>query len=223
MIYVAIKSCWKNKERRDAVRSTWLLDIDGGDWDYHFWLGYHEWRRPDTNFPYASRISNIYGEPDLKISPIADDFKHIAHKVHLAAKHAYSNPAFTHMVVCDDDTYLRPERVNLLAAEAGAVGADIVACVRDNPRYPQGSLYIVNRQGMYALATDKHMLTSGPDDVIAGNVLSRARLQFGHISTIEPGPLYEESPMTNNRIVSAHKCDALRMHVAHETWRAGLV
>lgn len=224
MIYVAIKSCWKNKERRDACRQTWLVDIDGSDWDYHFWLGQHEWRRPDTNFPYASRMSNIWGEPDIKILPVADDFKHISPKVQAAAQYAYARPGFTHMVVCDDDTYLRPERVDLLAAGADEVGADIVAYCREDPRYPQGSFYIVNRKAMLALASDKQMQNSGPDDVNAGDVLTRAKLLYGHTAKINPGPNWNnDQPLTTNTTVSTHKCDPLAMVTAHQMWRAGLV
>lgn len=223
MIYVAIKSCWKHKERREACRRTWLLDIDGSNWDYHFYLGQHEWRRPDLQFPYASRISNLYGEPDIKILPVADDFKHISPKVQAAAAYAYARPGFTHMVVCDDDTYLRPERVDTLAAGADEVGADVICYCRDNPRYPQGSLYIVNRTAMYALATDKLMRNSGPDDVNAGEVLTRAGAKYGHTLKINPGPDWRDQPLTTNNMVSTHKCDALNMVIAHQTWKAGLV
>src|ERR1700741_38971 len=89
---VAIKSCHKHAERRKACLETWLNQLDWSD--FFFLIG-----EPTKNIL-----------PDSLMCSVSDAFADIAPKIKCACEYAL-NENIDFMFVCDDDTYVRPERL----------------------------------------------------------------------------------------------------------------
>lgn len=218
-ILIAIKSAWKHRARREACRKTWLKDLDRETFDYTFILGYHDWMPPTPERPYVSRTNDM-GETDVRVFPVDDGFNRIGPKVwgacDLALKQAYD-----FLVVMDDDTYIRPERIPGLIADSR--NCDIVAFFRyetPDKHWPQGAFYIVGPRGMKAMHASSLLVGhSGPDDLLAGEALKG--LNGYHSNRIVPGPCHNPAaigPQGLNDIVSVHKCLPDQMIATHDAW-----
>jgi hypothetical protein len=216
-VLVAIKSCWKYKERRDAQRATWLPELVNLATDHLFVVGRHGWTRPTREKPYVSQTNNLHGEEHMHIIDADDDFPHIAPKVKAICQHAIATE-YDLLVVLDDDTYVVPSRLMELCRQHYDNRFDITAYFRTDPQYPQGSAYILSQRAMSILAASKTMLERGPDDVLAGRVLLKHSLQVFHTNQLAPGPTRLVTPLKNNGVVSTHKCLPHEMIAAHKDW-----
>ncbi|VVB51626.1 Uncharacterised protein [uncultured archaeon] len=211
-ILVGIKSCWKYADRRQACRETWLRDCA---WPYRFYVGQHKPLKP-----FGSLTSNLTGEQDIECVAVPDDFKNIGPKIQRMAQWAVEEKA-SHLIVADDDTYWRPERVKALLRRTEKIGADVCAHMRVDPIYPQGSFYVLRPKAYTALAGSLLMdVATVPDDVLVGRVLLN-HVVWHHTNDIHVGPRWsEQQPRPCNDIVSTHKCLPADMLHAHELWKS---
>jgi hypothetical protein len=191
---LAVKSCWRNSDRRQAVRETWLPSLT---WcPYFFILGL------PPHIPNARlRHRRVPATPpvledDCQQFAVDDSFRNIAPKIRAVAMYALARE-FDTLIVCDDDVYLRPERLRLFL---GLHHADVLAYLR--PTYPQGSLTIYNRRALDVLATSEELHDAIPDDVAVGKAL--AGMAWTHVPQFDPGPV-PKLILPSNDLISSHK------------------
>jgi hypothetical protein len=205
-VAIAIKSCQRYSDRRAAVRSTWLQRIPK-DWDAFFVIG-------DRNTA-AKDIGS-----DVLACDVSDAFANIAPKVKCAVEYAIQE-RITNLLICDDDTYLVPER----AAESGFEHIDYMGhmrtdCLDYNKGFPyaQGSCYWLGQIAMHHIACDKEHMTNGViDDGAVGRVLD-GKVPFTHERRFYPGPdCLGNIPHANrNATISTHKCLPKQMLAVHD-------
>lgn len=214
-VLVAIKSCWKYRQRREAQRLTWLPKL--ADWatDHLYVVGRH----PSTGA--VTKLSDIIdGEARMFIHPESDDFTHIAPKVKAVCRRSIARD-YDLTVILDDDTYVVPERLIALCREHYDGRFDITAHFRSEPsHYPQGAAYIMNRRATLILASSHVMDRKGPDDVLAGLAFGQSpnALSVWHTNKLQPGPQRLVTPLKSNDVVTAHKCLPHDMIAAHFDW-----
>lgn len=207
-ITIAIKSCHKHHDRRQAIQNTWLRDLGVGT-DFFF----------------------IIGNPKLVITDTlacdaSDAFENIAPKV-LYACMAMQDNRTDYGFFCDDDTYLRPDR--LLAAVPR--GADYVGWVRPygcdthtkGLPYIQGSAFWLSRKAIDFVveAGEKVMRPGIIDDGAVGLALD-GKVALTHDRRYWPGPdACINKPMLDNDIISTHKCLPDQMAYIHKPFARG--
>ena len=196
-IALAIKSCHKHSARRDAQIATWLPEWQQ---DYFFVIGKPQIVLPDT------------------LSCLVDDgFANIAPKILCSVLYALENN-YEHLVVADDDTYIRPARL----LKSGFAKHDYVGFARtsglfynqDVP-YMQGSCYVLSARAMEHIArAGEHIMVPGViDDGAVGRCLV-GKVSFTHDWRFVPGP--EALPLPTNEWISVHKALPATMHRIHE-------
>ena len=212
---IAIKSTWRYADRRAACRETWCRDLLPGQ-DYKFIVGVHQDLKP-----YRSIIDGVVAaakakqETDLLKFPVSDKFDQIAPKVKHACLYAIQK-GYHNLVIVDDDTYVRPERLARLCL----VDEDIIGFLREDlvGYYPQGSCYVLGPCAIRYLAVSKELDGVGPDDVLVGKVLCKHLTTINHTNEINPGPMWYKMPLKDNAVVSTHKCLPKIMRSVHKAW-----
>lgn len=152
--------------------------------------------------------------------PVSDDFKDIAPKVRIACRYALDTNV-EHMLVCDDDTYARPERL----IKSGFEKHDYVGFMRtsglDYNRgvpYAQGSAFWLSARAMERIVTSTVMVPGIIDDGAVGQALVD-KVPFVHDHRYWPGPNAEIVPDKNNNVITTHKCLPDVMRRMHMPWR----
>jgi hypothetical protein len=87
-LLIAILSCHKNVELRSAQRETWLQNCSV---DYRYFIGRPEPETPESNTVYLD---------------VTDDYDSLTYKTQALCRWIITNTTYTHMVKCDDDTYI---------------------------------------------------------------------------------------------------------------------
>jgi hypothetical protein len=202
MLLTLIKSCAKHSARRAACRATWLQSpLYRNWWDYRFVTG------PGVN------ESNVlsFQEPD--------DFKSIAPKLCRAFEFAIRN-GYTNALVLDDDTYVRPERIDTSGWELvdymGYLRIGKLAYNNDVP-YAQGSAYVISARGMGFAIRSGLMVPNVIDDGALGRALID-KVHFVHNNNFEVGPNRDRLPLAGNNILTTHKCLPGVMEQVHAAW-----
>lgn len=214
---VLIKSAWKYRDRRDAQRETWLPALTWAD--HFFVVGRHAQinRKP---FAPKDHLSNMTDEPDLLILDVADDFRNIGPKVRAACQWAITRE-FDTLVVVDDDTYLRPERLHQFVeenADADYIGFSRFDFHTDRPTYQQGNCFVLSREAARIAATAPEM-NGFPDDPSLGKALDD-KVIWRNTARFYPGPNPEVWPEQGNNLIATHKCLPEMMHHIHRKYMA---
>lgn len=199
-VKLAIKSCHRNADRRQAQLDTWLPELDA---DFFFLVG-----KP---------VEDI---PDVLSIPVSDAFEDIAPKVHAACHYAL-NENTDFLCILDDDTYLRPERLlNSNFWKADYIGFMRTSGLFYNQEIPyaQGSCLWLSRRAMEHVLRSKVMVPGVIDDGALGRALVD-RVQFTHDYRYYPGPVPEVRPLPENKIISTHKCLPPQMRWVHEDFK----
>lgn len=195
-ILVGVCSCVPAKERREAVRETWMKDGAEGV-ECLFFLGGAE--------PPA-------GEPDVVRLNAEDDYAHLPEKVFAFFRWALENRDFDFLFKCDDDTLLDLDRLAALPDPEYDLLGDESVTHRGAPS--GGAGYLLSRATVEKLvAARERFPRTGAEDVIVGEAVralggkmkADARLRFGN----SPFPLAE------NDLVSAHWCSPEMLRAAH--------
>ena len=192
---LAIKSCHKYAERRQAQLDTWLKHVDA---DFFFVIG-------------NPRVA----VPDALLCDVSDAFTDIAPKVLGAVTYALDNNV-TNLVVIDDDTYLCWPR--MLAS--GFQKFDYLGFVRSYSECPymQGACFSLSARAMERIMKNSFYLRNGvPDDVAVGRALY-GEVPFTHehrFSVGAPYPAPHMWPQKDNDIIAAHKLLPALMRDCH--------
>lgn len=205
-VKVAIKSTHRYPERRQAQLATWLPDLDA---DYFFLLGINP-KATHQDLPVLDALN----------CNVSDAFENIAPKVLCACKYALDENV-TNLLICDDDTYLRPERLLKSSFWRG----DYIGFMRTsgldynlNTPYAQGSCFWMSERAMEWVVRGEIIMRPGIiDDGAVGQCLVD-RVQFTHDHRYEPGPYPERQPLPSNNVISTHKCLPNVMRQVHDTW-----
>lgn len=203
-IKVAIKSCHAFEDRRRAQLDTWLQNLDN---DFFFVVG----RRHD----------GMVVMPDAITADVSDDFENIAPKIIVACKYALEENT-DNLFVCDDDTYVVPERL----LDSGFANGEYIGFMRTSGLdynkgvpYAQGSAYWLSARSMEWVLRNQHILCNGIiDDGAVGQALID-HVPFTHDWRYNPGPVPERIPLKGNNLISTHKCLPKSMRFVHEQWR----
>jgi hypothetical protein len=195
---------------------TDLVALFQDSWaDYKFIVGRH---KPLRYF--ADVCENYTGEQDLLAFDVDDSFKNIAPKIQRLMEWA-DLQGYARVVVVDDDTYIRPERLREFLATV--TNYDYVGFERTgNQHYMQGSCYIVSKFAMIALAGSPDLVEGVADDVRVGEILSPCI--WKHSDRFWPGAEPRRIHMSND-LISTHKCAIAHnrhntsMDEIHETWK----
>lgn len=215
-VLIAIKSCWQNKERRDACRRTWINDL--GEWaDYKFFVGRHKPLKY-----YGDVCESLYGESDVHSFNVDDGFKNIAPKIKCIMGWALDHKYET-VVVVDDDTYLRPERLENFVQDS--LSADYIGFERQGSQhYMQGACYIVSEHAMWGLSKGRKLVEGIADDVAVGVELDWVHeYTWQHSNRFWPGAEPRRITVSND-LISTHKCAIAHnrhntsMDEIHQAW-----
>lgn len=212
---VLIKSAWKYRDRRDAQRETWLPDLTV---PHLFIVGRHGQVNPK---PFAPRdtLSNMYGETDMLILDCADDFRNIGPKVRAAMQEIIKRQ-FDMLVVVDDDTYLRPERLQEFVeenADGDYLGFTRFEFNSDRPTYQQGACFVLSREAVAILADSDELSKGFPDDPPTGRALD-GKVIWRNTARFYPGPNTDVWPTADNDLIATHKCLPGVMQEIHKRW-----
>jgi hypothetical protein len=197
---IAIKSCHKYAERRQAQLDTWLKSVAS---DFFFLLGGEPPSSSDTDV--------------LFIRGASDAFANIAPKVLGAVEYALEEN-ITNLVVCDDDTYIHWTRM----VKSGFQKFDYLGFVRSYSAVPymQGSCYSLSELAMECIMKNKFNMHNGiPDDAAVGQCLY-GEVPFTHehrFSISVPYPPLNMVPQSDNNVIAAHKMNPIAMRACHSS------
>lgn len=214
-IVVGICSCVSMKNRRDAIRQTWLRHSPSNI-ICKFFLGSNPLLEGDG--------------VDTIILDSPDDYEHLPKKVFDFFRYALENYEFDWLFKCDDDTYLALDRLEeLIDSEYELIG-DIALEKRGAPS--GGAGYLMARSLVEKIVECQNVPETGSEDLVFGALsqhlgarcLASRRLQ----SDKEP------FPQRDNDIITAHWCDPRQLkridsyyaativatyHGIHDLWR----
>lgn len=194
-ILVAVCSCHKYPEKRQAVRETWFSnEVDGVV--CRFFVG-----RGDTE--------NM--ETDTIEVDAGDSYEELPSKVLSLFRHALEHFEFDWLFKCDDDTYLSLERLKKIVHPGiSLLGNETL----DQRGFPSGGAgYLLSRELVKLLAADSTLPSTGAEDVIIGEAAIRhgAVPQSTRLLNWRKAPF----PMFHNSMVSAHWCTPQQMRAIH--------
>jgi hypothetical protein len=194
-VALAIKSCHKYADRRQAQLDTWLKGVN----DYFFFvIG-----SPQVTVPNALMCDS------------SDEFANIAPKVLGAVEHALEE-GVTDLVVADDDTYIYWDRM----LRSGFERFDYLGFVRNYGSHPymQGSCYTLSERAMRRIMKNSFYMKNGvPDDVAVGQCLY-GEVPFTHEHRFSIGMPYPEAhlwPQKGNNVIACHKMNPQAMRLCH--------
>lgn len=165
-------------------------------------------------------------EENLVQFPVPDNFGNMAPKVAKACEFAVK--FYDWVVVCDDDTYVVPERLEAALTQGYGYedyAQDYIGWRREdggqqyNWPYVQGSCYWLSKRAAQEVAVSSIMRPGIPDDVAVGKVLGLVGIEIISDSRYYPGPVAGNGrPKPTNDIISTHKCLPETMQHIHRAW-----
>jgi hypothetical protein len=149
-----------------------------------------------------------------------DSFGNMAPKVAAACSYALMQNV-EHMLVCDDDTYARPERL----IKSGFEKHSYVGFMRTSGLdynggvpYAQGHAFWLDARSMEYVVNSPEMQMGIIDDGAVGRALID-KVPFCHDWRYEPGPNCPRFPEPSNNVITTHKCLPDVMLRMDKLWR----
>lgn len=204
-ILIGICSCRHYREKRQAVRETWLS---------------RPMRDIEALFFVGSGTQQCLDEPDTVFLEAPDSYEELPAKVVAFFVYALENHEFDWLFKCDDDTYVALDRLHdLTVGDHAIVGNPFLK----RSGYPSGGAgYMLSREIVECIARGEPLATSGAEDIIIGT----AALRYGAVPFSTDRLCYDRSriPRRENDLISCHWCspDELRSTDAvyrGEVWR----
>lgn len=191
-ILVGICSCQTARPRRDAVRETWLTAPAPGV-TCRFFLG--------GDVPQDEQADTIGLDTP-------DTYHSLPAKVLAFFRYALDHYDFDWLFKCDDDTYLRQDRLDSLCREEYGLVGNCLLAQRSSPS--GGAGYLMPRHIIEKIVASPDIPATGAEDVIFGQLA----LELGAVPHATDRLCMDTSahPLPDNDIVTAHWCspDMLR-------------
>ncbi len=199
-ILIGICSCVKNRQRREAIRKTWLSSLPDGI-EARFFVG-------DSG---VSESESELESDTLFLEGVRDSYDRLPDKVLSFFRYALDNFEFDWLFKCDDDTYIAPERLFFLTG----AGVDLVGneFVKEQGFASGGAGYLVSRRWVERVACDPAIPKEGAEDVIitgriiagGGTAVSDRRLRWNS----------KDYPRPENEVITSHWCSPAKMLAIH--------
>lgn len=192
-ILIGVLSARQYEERRAACMATWFRVNPSPDIQFVFIVG-----NPVLTEP---RPSGLFLE-----CPCPDDYGSLSQKTRWFFQWGLSFDRWTHLMKCDDDTYIAVDRLIPALTAADYTGAEIGG-------YAQGGAgYILSPRAARIVANNLAGV-KGSEDTLVGAILSRAGIPL----TIEPRFIHSNKrwPERWNDLITSHQCTPARMREIH--------
>jgi hypothetical protein len=212
-VLIAVMTCARYLDRRNAVRDTWIPFV--------------ERLNPDVVVRFFSGsdpclVDDSVG--DIVHLDCPDTYKELPQKTYKLVEYAVGNEFIT-LIKVDDDTYFLP----LPEYIAEMVKYENLGSVRQNPQhndfvpYAQGGCYSLGMKAMDAvLSSPEHPTTNkkvlfqtGIEDGAVGKALKLAGIVPQHTERIKTDYRHG-APCMGNDIISAHSCQPEHLRQIHE-------
>lgn len=196
---MGVLSCQAYSERRHRCLRSWIPEALDAGIDVVFLLG-------GSNA--AARREGL----NLQL-PCPDDYDSLPMKVGLFLEWADKHAEFEYIFKCDDDTYVRPERLLAFDCQGNDyIGAEWSPGVG----YASGGAgYWLSRKSVAVLAPVLRCHSSGAEDVLVGQILANAGITLKKSDFFIPFGNEELRPQPRNATITSHACD--QPWKAHET------
>ena len=202
---VAITTCKLRRTWANSQRQTWIKDSSV---DVRFFIG-------DNSLDEAKE------DGDVVLLPCRDDYQHLPIKVQLAAYWALLN-GYDYMFKCDDDVYLRPERLS-------GINGDYVGRYQEPRHGVPGGFCFGFFYGLSKKALGKIVQAKPPDvtaeDVWVANTLYKSGIVGQHDSRFimtggKSQHLMLDTPKAFNDIIAV--AEYKDMNEPHNVWLRSL-
>jgi len=202
-LVIGVLSALGYEERRAACRRTWVgAARASGDVEIVFLVG-------------APAVPRPLRFGDVLVLPCADDYPSLPQKTRGFLAWALARYDCERLFKCDDDTYVHVER--LLAFDArGAeyVGADVGGYASG------GAGYLLSARAAAAIVGELAARPRGPEDLIAGELLRRNKIQLAASARFRPFGGAGEHPTPGNAIITGHYLTPRALDEVHAPFAA---
>jgi hypothetical protein len=155
------------------------------------------------------------------ILPCPDDYASLPQRTLGFCRWALEQPDWDYLFKCDDDTYISIPRLvayadRELAGAPGTPGRDYVGAEwRSGVSYASGGAgYFLSRRAA-ALAVQRLVQTTGAEDLLVGQVLRGAGVEFSIEPRLIPFGSMERRPRRDNDLITLHGVGADAFLAAH--------
>ncbi|NBR32144.1 MAG: hypothetical protein EBS87_07965 [Sphingomonadaceae bacterium] len=200
-VVVAICSHGGGRERREAVRRTWLSRQVKGV-SYFFFVG---------------RGADIAGEKDVVVLDVDDGYGSLPLKVREALAYALKRYDADWLFKCDDDTYVVLDRLSSVPRPRYDLIGDESVDARGAPS--GGAGYFLSTALAAKICADRTLPAVGAEDLVIGRAAAAkgARLASSTLLCKDRAFL----PSAGNRQVTCHWCEPLALGVVHDLMMQG--
>lgn len=183
---MGVLSCQAYSERRQRCLRSWIPEALDAGIDVIFLLG-------GSNA--AARREGL----NLQL-PCPDDYDSLPMKVGLFLEWADKHAEFEYIFKCDDDTYVRPERLLAFDCQGNEyIGAEWSPGVG----YASGGAgYWLSRKSVAVLAPVLRCYSSGAEDVLVGQILANAGITLKQSDFFIPFGTEELRPQPRNATIT---------------------
>lgn len=186
-ILVGICSCQRMKEKRDAVRETWLEHPADGI-ECVFFVGGKEGLEEERG--------------DTVVLDTADGYDELPGKVKSFFRYALENYDFEWLFKCDDDTYVDLSRLESVVDDEYDLIGDVMVSTRHSPS--GGAGYFLKRGMVEKLVEAPGFADCGAEDVIVGELVGKLEGRLKSTGRLYMNNVYY--PDAGNDMVTAHWC-----------------
>jgi len=218
-ILLAILTCPRFLDRRNAIRDTWLKSLNDlkvvGEFfnvDVRFFSG----RLPCLADDYLGDIVHL---------DCPDSYEELPLKTYALAKYA-QNHNYDYLLKCDDDSYLVPipDVMDELFVRDHCVGhLRIKPTINDGIDYSHGGCYTLPRRGIAAVVEHPELFTKGIEDGAVGRAMQAAGVPLKHEARIFHNSRQLFAWGSPNGVIAAHQVKPDLMYQLHETYRLSIL
>jgi hypothetical protein len=219
-VLIGILSCHQRTPGPQAQRRTWLKDAVRLAIEYRFFLGATAQPKPfDPRRPQSAREQSeqiVRPLHDQIFLDVPDGYPQLPQKTRAMIRWAYDE-GYDYLFKCDDDTYVRPERLLASGFEkypySGFVRTTSVFGRGSEVEHAQGGAgYWLSRELM-ALLLEYDTTMEGAEDINLARLLKRCHISPYHDARYRPDLLNVPTP--GNEQISCHDCSVEDFYEIH--------